>query len=155
LSNAQDLYSLLGVRKQSTQQEIKQAYKKLAIQYHPDKNPGDESAQDRFIEIQAAYETLSDDKKRRLYDLTGDADGQSQKPTGSFGRERRRRGAEGSWNGEHTTFRGFSSSGRTFHFEFTDRRGRSTFYHSGGGGRSHGYSSHGRFSGSGRFQTPR
>jgi molecular chaperone DnaJ len=68
-----DHYQTLGVPKNATQPDIKKAYRKLARQYHPDRNPGDESAESRFKEISVAYETLSDPEKRKQYDLVGDA----------------------------------------------------------------------------------
>ena len=63
-----DPYSMLGVSKIATQDEIKKAYRKLAMQYHPDKNKGDKKAEEKFKEIGAAYEILGDSKKRKEYD---------------------------------------------------------------------------------------
>ena len=67
-----DFYSTLGVSKGAAQKEIRQAYRRLARQYHPDVNPGDKSAEARFKEINAAYEVLSDGDKRKKYDKYGD-----------------------------------------------------------------------------------
>jgi DnaJ family protein C protein 7 len=67
-SKRKDYYKILGLEKDCTEQEIKKAYRKLAIVHHPDKNPGDEDAADRFKEIQEAHETLSDSQKRARYD---------------------------------------------------------------------------------------
>lgn len=67
-SQRKDYYKILGVEKDATEQEIKKAYRKLAIVHHPDKNPDDEQAADRFKEIQEAHETLSDPQKRERYD---------------------------------------------------------------------------------------
>lgn len=66
-----DYYSLLGVSKGATAEEVKKAYRKQALKYHPDKNPGDAAAEKKFKEISEAYEVLSDDKKRQLYDQYG------------------------------------------------------------------------------------
>src|SRR5919199_3068020 len=69
------LYDTLGVSKTASQDEIKKAYRKLVRQYHPDKNPGDTSAEERFKEVQAAYDVLSDPEKRKQYDRFGAANG--------------------------------------------------------------------------------
>ncbi|MBC7372277.1 MAG: DnaJ domain-containing protein, partial [Bdellovibrionaceae bacterium] len=68
-----DYYSLLNVARSATADEIKKAYRKLAMQYHPDKNPGDKKAEDKFKEFSEAYEVLSDVKKREMYDQFGHA----------------------------------------------------------------------------------
>ena len=64
-------YDLLGVGKDATAAELKKAYRKLAVKYHPDKNPGDKEAEEKFKEISTAYDTLSDENKRRRYDQVG------------------------------------------------------------------------------------
>lgn len=66
-----DYYEVLGVQKTASKDEIKKAYRKLAIQYHPDKNPGDKTAEEKFKEASEAYEVLSDDQKRSIYDQYG------------------------------------------------------------------------------------
>ena len=66
-----DYYEVLGVAKTATADEIKKAYRKLAIQYHPDKNPGNKEAEEKFKEATEAYEVLIDDKKRSVYDQHG------------------------------------------------------------------------------------
>jgi molecular chaperone DnaJ len=63
-----DLYKTLGVTKDATQDDIKKAFRKAARQYHPDKNPGDKAAEEKFKEVNQAYETLSDAEKRKQYD---------------------------------------------------------------------------------------
>jgi molecular chaperone DnaJ len=67
-----DYYELLGVVRNATQTEIKKAYRKLAVKYHPDKNPGDKKAEEKFKEISHAYEILNDPRKRRQYDQFGE-----------------------------------------------------------------------------------
>jgi molecular chaperone DnaJ len=70
-----NLYDVLGVAKNASEDEIKKAYRKLARQYHPDRNPGDDSAEERFKEVQGAYDVLSDPEKRKQYDTFGSANG--------------------------------------------------------------------------------
>ena len=68
-----DYYEVLGVGKSASEEEIKKAYRKKAIQYHPDKNPGDKTAEDNFKEAAEAYDVLSDSQKRQRYDQFGHA----------------------------------------------------------------------------------
>ncbi len=81
-----DYYEVLGVSKDSSPEEIKKAYRKLARKYHPDVNPGDSSAEEKFKEVQEAYDALSDSEKRKKYDTFGHAgvDGTGFDP-GGFG----------------------------------------------------------------------
>jgi curved DNA-binding protein len=69
---AEDLYSVLGVGKTADADAIKKAYRKLATQLHPDKNPGNKKAEERFKHVNHAYDVLSDEKKRKLYDEFGE-----------------------------------------------------------------------------------
>src|SRR5919202_5287024 len=68
-----NLYDVLGVPKNASADEIKKAYRKLARQHHPDRNPGDKASEERFKEVQSAYDLLSDPDKRKQYDTFGDA----------------------------------------------------------------------------------
>jgi molecular chaperone DnaJ len=82
-STKQDYYELLGVPRKAPQKEIRQAYRKLARKYHPDLNPGDKSAEEKFKQVQEAYEVLSDAKKRQMYDQFGfETSGQGGMPEG-------------------------------------------------------------------------
>src|SRR5437588_8079692 len=68
---ARDYYDVLGVKRNASEEEIKKAYRKLARQYHPDRNPGDKQAETNFKEVQDAYDVLSDKQKRSQYDQFG------------------------------------------------------------------------------------
>jgi molecular chaperone DnaJ len=82
----QNFYTLLGISSTATAAEIKKAYHKKALQYHPDKNPGDAEAEKKFKEVNLAYEVLSDSQKRESYDRMGHSAFQSQQ-TGGGGYE--------------------------------------------------------------------
>jgi curved DNA-binding protein len=68
---SKDYYSILGIKKDTSYGAIKKAYRKLALKYHPDKNPGDKKAEEKFKEISEAYAVLSDKDKRKKYDMFG------------------------------------------------------------------------------------
>ena len=68
-----DYYDVLGIARSANEADIKKAYRKLAIQFHPDKNPDDSSAEEKFKEAAEAYEVLSDNQKRQRYDQFGHA----------------------------------------------------------------------------------
>ena len=91
---AEDFYKVLGVEKNATQQEIKKAYRKLALKYHPDRNQGDKSAEEKFKRVSEAYEVLSNDEKRAKYDQFGHAAFEQ----GGFG------GAQGGFGGFQDPF---------------------------------------------------
>ena len=81
-SAKRDYYEVLTVQKTSSGDEIKKSFRKEAFKYHPDRNPGDKGAEEKFKEITEAYDVLSDDQKRKLYDQYGHAgvEGQGFRP---------------------------------------------------------------------------
>jgi len=117
MATKRDFYEVLGVARSASDDEIKKAYRKLAMKYHPDRNPGDKTAEDKFKETKEAYEVLSDAQKRAAYDQHGHA-GVDPNMRGGFGP-----GAEG--------FGGFAEAfGDIFGDLFSGAR-------AGGGGRPH------------------
>ena len=80
----EDYYKTLGVSKDASSSEIKKAYRKMAIKYHPDKNPGDKSAEEKFKEAAEAYDVLSSPDKKQRYDQFGHA-GMGGAAGGGFG----------------------------------------------------------------------
>ena len=75
MAEKRDYYEVLGVQKGATADEIKKAYRKMAVKYHPDRNPGDKEAEEKFKEAAEAYDVLSDAEKRAKYDQFGHAMG--------------------------------------------------------------------------------
>jgi curved DNA-binding protein len=78
-----DYYQALGVDRKASAEEIKKAYRKLALKYHPDRNPGDKAAEDKFKDINEAYQVLGEPTKRQRYDQLGDSYNQWQRTGGS------------------------------------------------------------------------
>ena len=119
-----DYYEVLGLKKSASRDDIKKAYRKLARKYHPDVNPGDKKAEERFKEISEAYEVLSDPEKRKKYDLYGQQPFQSGfDPFSSY---QKRGGSEGfgsqGFNFEDTFGRGFEGFGDIFGDIFGKRK---------------------------------
>jgi molecular chaperone DnaJ len=103
---SQDLYATLGVKKSASTADIKKAYRKLARKYHPDVNPGDKEAEERFKAISQAHDVLSDPEKRKLYDEFGMAGLQA-----GFDAARAREYAESQARGAGPEFTGFDTRG--------------------------------------------
>src|SRR5271170_44626 len=85
MANKRDYYEILDVAKNASAEEIKKSYRKVAMQYHPDRNPGDKAAEEKFKEAAEAYEILSDTDKRAQYDRFGHAGLNNNGRGGGFG----------------------------------------------------------------------
>src|SRR4029079_15294936 len=85
MSSKRDYYEVLGVSRTASDQEIKSAYRRLAVKYHPDKNPNDASAEDMFKEAAEAYSVLQDGEQRKRYDRFGHAGVSSSAGAGNWG----------------------------------------------------------------------
>jgi molecular chaperone DnaJ len=117
-TKSKDYYSLLGVKKTATSDDIRKAFRKLARKYHPDVNPGDKKAEEKFKEISEANDILSDEKKRKIYDQLGfysdqiDPAAAEAAARGGYGRpEQGGRGGQGGGQGVPFDFSGFDFSG--------------------------------------------
>ena len=112
MASKRDYYEVLGVPKSASDDEIKKAYRKLAVKYHPDKNPGDKEAEAKFKEINEAHDVLSDKQKRARYDQFGHAGvgGASGNPFAGGGNPFGQSGA-------------FNFNGQTFNFDFSSGSG--------------------------------
>ncbi len=111
-----DYYQILGVSRNATQEEIKSAFRKLAMKYHPDKNPGNKEAEAKFKEINEAYEVLSDPQKRKLYDSLGSnwQHGQNFEPPPDFSSSN----FKFYTSGDFSDFEGFSDFFKTLFGDF-------------------------------------
>ncbi|MEX2685114.1 MAG: DnaJ C-terminal domain-containing protein [Candidatus Sigynarchaeota archaeon] len=117
MTTKKDYYEILGVPRNATKEEIKRAFRKLARKYHPDVNPNDPTASEKFKEINAAYMILGDDKKREMYDKFGVVDGEP----GTYP------GANGGWPGGARVYQGpdgttyyYTTSGGIPDFDFSE-----------------------------------
>jgi curved DNA-binding protein len=150
-----DYYAILGVSKNASAEEIKKAFRKLAVKYHPDRNPGDKKAEERFKELSEAYEVLSDPDKRKKYD--------------QFGQYWKQAGQAGSWSpgGVGVDFGGFDFSQFANFEDFINEllgrvsspggtQSRTYTYRTSTGSRPGGYTDFGGYSDFGGFgtQTP-
>ena len=85
MSQKRDFYEVLGVSRSASADEIKKSFRKMAVQYHPDKNPGDKASEENFKEAAEAYEVLSNPDKKKRYDQFGHAGGASSPNGGAYG----------------------------------------------------------------------
>jgi len=153
-----DYYDVLGVARSADDKTIKKAYRKLAKKYHPDTNPGDKAAEQKFKDITEAYGVLSDDKKRKMYDQFGEAafaEGFAGNGGGASGQQQY--GGFGGFSGFDFTGAGQAGGGNGAYktYSFTDGDGNVHSYSftgdPGAFGGSGGFGSTGGFGGSGAF----
>ncbi|MES2768455.1 MAG: DnaJ domain-containing protein, partial [Bdellovibrionota bacterium] len=111
MNKYEDFYKILGVAKGASEDEVKKAYRKLAMKYHPDKNPNDKVAEDKFKEISRAYETLKDPKRRKLYDQFGSNPSYAQAFHGFDPFRNNQRNNQQQGFGGGNPFEGFARSG--------------------------------------------
>ena len=114
----EDLYKILGVERTATADQIKKAYRELAMKYHPDRNPGDTVAEEKFKKISSAYSVLGDETKRKQYDMYGSTDNSSNTSySGNY---------QGSWQGSGGYYQGnpfeewFKDFNRQSQYEYND-----------------------------------
>src|SRR5215210_5255169 len=108
---AEDYYQRLGVTRKASEDEIKKAYRKLAKKYHPDVNPGNKSAEEKFKQVGEAFDVLGDAKKRKLYDEFGE-------DAAKLGWDEKKADAYRQYKTPRS--RGGNSGGDGFHFDFGD-----------------------------------
>lgn len=111
-----DYYQILGITKGASEADIKKAYRKLALQYHPDRNKGDKASEDKFKEVTKAYEVLSDSSKRAQYDQFGHAAFEQGAGQGPFGGGNPFAGGFGGQNGPFTYTYSTGGNGQGFDF---------------------------------------
>ena len=114
-----DCYDVLGIKKSATDKEIKSAYRKLAKKYHPDANPGDKRAEEKFKELSEAYDILKDPEKRKLYDRFGHAAfDETMAGQGAYGPQGAQQGYGSGWYNFGST--GNGGQYREYHFSSDD-----------------------------------
>ena len=114
-----DCYDVLGIKKNATDKEIKSAYRKLAKKYHPDANPGDKRAEEKFKELSEAYDILKDPEKRKLYDRFGHAAfDETMAGQGAYGPQGAQQSYGSGWYDFGTT--GNGGQYREYHFSSDD-----------------------------------